>query len=225
MIKKLKNIFKSKSSQFPQSPQLTYSYDCEDLLLEKIIHKKKGFYVDIGAHHPVKHSNTYLLYTKGWRGINIDANPSAISKFNKQRKDCINLNMGISNTEGEFEFYISQNPLLSSFDKVKVLEAKDKWDFGYTSITVKTYRLETILNKYLNSNMNIDLLNIDVEGLEFEILQSNNWDRYLPTIIIIELHERYIEDVMRSNIYTFLHQKGYSLVSKTFITLIFERVS
>lgn len=117
----LKSIKDLQISRYPESPRLTYSHDCEDLILEKIINKPGGFYVDIGAHHPVKHSNTYFLHKKGWKGISIDANLLAIARFKRKRKECINLNMGISDEEGEFGFHISKNPLLSSFDKAKVI--------------------------------------------------------------------------------------------------------
>ena len=223
-MKLLEKIIRRFKSIYPESPRLTYSYDCEDLIVEKIIKKNNGFYVDIGAHDPIKHSNTYLLYKKGWSGINIDANPMAIAMFNKKRKNCINLNVGISDVEGEFSFYISENPLLSSFDKDKVIEAKTKWNFSFSTKNIRTRRLENVLNDYVKNNVEIDLFNIDVEGLELEILKSNDWNKYLPKIIIIELHERYVENVIKSEIYSFLYLKGYRLVSKTFITLIFERI-
>lgn len=221
IINKVKSLLLSK---YPKSPRLTYSYDCEDLILEKIINYKNGFFVDVGAHDPIKHSNTFLLYKKGWSGINIDANPLAIKKFTDKRKNCINLNMGVSDKEGSFKFYVSENPLLSSFDKTKVEEAENKWNFSFKEKIIKTYRLESILDQYLESDIKIDLLNIDVEGLELEILKSNNWEKYAPSIIVVELHERYVEDVLNSELYQFLKAKNYKLISKTFITLIFERI-
>jgi len=206
----------------PKCPRISYSYDSEDLLLEKIITKELGFYIDIGAHDPINYSNTYLLHNKGWRGINIDANPLTILEFNKKRKECININCGVSDIEGEFNFYISENPLLSSFDKSKVETAKKEWNFDFKTRKINTYRLESLLDQYLPKT-SIDLLNIDVEGLELNILASNNWQKYSPKIILIELHERYIENVLSSDIYKFLTKRGYKLISKTFITLIFER--
>lgn len=224
IINLLKTVKKLLTSKYPQSPRLTYSYDCEDLILEKIIPAQNGFYVDIGAHHPIKHSNTYLLHKRGWSGINIDANPLSIDAFDRKRKRDINLNMGISDVEGEFEFYISQNSLLSSFDKSKVSEARLKWGFDFKSTSVKTHRLENVLDKFLGTSGKIDLMNIDVEGLELQILESNNWQKWAPSIVVVELHERYLEDVVSSPLYQFLHKRGYQLVSKTFITLIFEKV-
>ena len=47
--------------------------DNEDLnILNFFKNKRDGFYVDVGCFHPKKHSNTYFLYKRGWRGVNID---------------------------------------------------------------------------------------------------------------------------------------------------------
>jgi len=64
-------------------PKKTYSLFGEDLKVKKIFqNKKKGFYVDVGAYHPLKINNTYLLYKKGWNGINIDVSSFSIDLFN-----------------------------------------------------------------------------------------------------------------------------------------------
>jgi hypothetical protein len=61
-----------------------YSQEGEDLIASRLFpNQSTGFYVDIGAHHPTRFSNTYLLYTKGWRGINIDPLPGSKELFDK----------------------------------------------------------------------------------------------------------------------------------------------
>ena len=64
----------------------TYSQWGEDLIIEKYFKNKIGKYVDIGCFHPIRHSNTCLLYNKGWSGTNIDLNPTSIELFNIVRK-------------------------------------------------------------------------------------------------------------------------------------------
>lgn len=74
----------------------SYAQEGEDLLLRRIFeHKHNGFYVDIGAHHPFRFSNTYLLYKRGWRGINVDAMPGSIKLFAKFRPRDVNLECGV----------------------------------------------------------------------------------------------------------------------------------
>jgi hypothetical protein len=81
-----------------------YGESGEDVLLNSFCHKK-GFYIDIGAYHPARASNTYLFYKKGWRGINIDANPYSIKLFNKMRKRDININAGISDKNTVLNYF------------------------------------------------------------------------------------------------------------------------
>jgi hypothetical protein len=76
---------------------------------------KKGFYVDVGAHHPLRFSNTYLFYKKGWRGINIDATPGSMKLFNKIRPEDTNIESPVSNTHRKMSYYIFDEPALNSF--------------------------------------------------------------------------------------------------------------
>jgi hypothetical protein len=86
-------------------PLNTYSTFGEDLILEKYLKKKNGFYVDIGCYHPYHGNNTYLLHKKGWTGINIDLNPYSIELFNFSRPNDINLNFAVSLSSKKIKFY------------------------------------------------------------------------------------------------------------------------
>ena len=82
---------------FESSGTRIYSQEGEDILIERMIgKKKKGFYIDIGAHHPYRFSNTYYFYKQGWSGINIEPNVEHFRYFLKHRKRDINLNKGLS---------------------------------------------------------------------------------------------------------------------------------
>ena len=70
----------------------SYSQEGEDMLLDRFLEDRSvGFYVDVGAHHPKRFSNTYRLYCRGWRGLNIDANPGSMTLFQKLRPRDINV--------------------------------------------------------------------------------------------------------------------------------------
>ena len=89
-VRNLKYYFKRSYSQFD-----------EDLFLKKYFeNKKKGFFVDIGCHHPFKGNNTFLLYKLGWSGINIDLNKISIDLFNIARPRDINICTALSDFEG-----------------------------------------------------------------------------------------------------------------------------
>jgi hypothetical protein len=52
------------------------------MILRRIFESRgAGFYVDVGAHHPRRYSNTNYFYKRGWKGINIEPNPDALRIF------------------------------------------------------------------------------------------------------------------------------------------------
>ena len=95
-----------------------YSQEGEDILLSRIFGEQaEGFYVDVGAHHPRRFSNTYLFYKRGWRGINIDALPGSMKVFQKFRPRDINLELAVSEREQVLTYYMFNEPALNGFSK------------------------------------------------------------------------------------------------------------
>ena len=87
-------------------PKKSYSMFGEDLIVEKFFkNKNKGFYVDVGCYHPIDGNNTFLLFKKGWSGINIDLNKISIDLFDRARKNDNNLNIAISNKSQKIKYY------------------------------------------------------------------------------------------------------------------------
>ncbi len=163
----------------------SYSQKGEDLVIEKIFGKKKsGFYIDVGAHNASVFNNTKRLYDMGWRGINIEPNPLLLKKITSLRKGDINLNIGVGKTPGSAVFYELDPDSLSTFSK----KEKDmKIKLGYRlkkKHKIKVFRLENIINKYVKTK--VDFISIDTEGLDLEVLQSNNWIKYKPFVICVE---------------------------------------
>ncbi|MDB9802725.1 hypothetical protein OAB78_01005, partial [Pelagibacteraceae bacterium] len=96
IINYLKKIYYEKYSK------KSYSLSNVDLVIERIFrNKRKGIYIDVGCNHPIKHNNTYLLYKKGWCGINIDLDNKSINEFNKLRKRDINIKTLITSIDDE----------------------------------------------------------------------------------------------------------------------------
>jgi hypothetical protein len=74
----------------------SYSQEGEDRVLAHVLdigRRDPGFYVDVGAHHPQRFSNTYAFYLAGWRGLNIEPRPGSLSLFQRLRPRDINLNL------------------------------------------------------------------------------------------------------------------------------------
>jgi len=198
-----------------------YSQFGEDIVLKELIKNEKsdGFFVDVGCYHPKKYSNTYLLYRRGWRGINIDMEEDKISLFNMVRPRDYNILCPISDKREKVTlFRHGKFGLGSTIDKDYAAKTSDEL-FDQKAIETKT--LTEIINESPYNNKQIDVLSIDVEGMDFRVLNSLDFKTYRPKVIIIEDHHRNIEEVLKSDIYILLKKHSYILRSWTFYSLIF----
>ena len=205
----------------------SYSELGEDIIIECYCPGKKGFYVDIGAYHPKRYSVTRMFYKKGWNGINIEPNPDLIKAFYKMRKRDINLNIGVSDENGELNYYYyGKNASGNTFDeeRYKMLNRKAE-----KVLKLKVDTLNNIFDKNLPEDMIIDFLTIDVEGYEFKILQSLNYEKYSPKLIWVEdlsygRGNKDFMDLIDSKLYKLLKSKGYIVVAKTWYTILFKKI-
>jgi FkbM family methyltransferase len=209
--------------QFSNFRVLSYAQSGEDLILSGLKKsQRKGFYVDVGAHHPKRISNTYLFYRRGWRGINIDPLPGSMALFNRVRPRDINLEIAISQIPGQLTYYMFNDGAFNSFDPSVIeryrTDSRLRWR-GQT--TVQTYRLEDVLTKYLPEGTAIDFLSVDAEGLDLEVLSSNNWGRFHPHYILVENQSRQVDLCAPSEIKSYLMEQGYSLIAHTLHTAIY----
>jgi FkbM family methyltransferase len=201
----------------------TYSQEGEDMILSRIFDgKKQGFYVDIGAHHPRRFSNTYFFYKQGWTGINVEPNPDAKRLFEKERPKDINLQCGISECEGELTYYYFDEPALNTFDYEVVKSRLDTTSYKLINQAhISVFRLDSIFRKYLPIKQRIDFLTIDVEGLDFAVLRSNDWSVFRPVCIIVEELNVDLLQSINSEIASFLINQGYKIFARTYNSLIF----
>ncbi len=205
---------------------ISYSQLGEDMVLGRIFdHTPNGFFVDVGALHPIRYSNTYKFYQKGWRGINIDALPGSMALFNKERPLDINLEIPVSDKSETLQFYVFNEHALNTFSKeiAELRSAQPQYNIERV-IDLKTQRLSEILDKHLPTGKQIDFLTIDAEGLDFQVLKSNDWKKYVPSVILVETDFSYTE-MLQSDINTFLSGYGYELYAKTVNTCFFKHAS
>ena len=204
-----------------------YSQEGEDKLLERFIGRKNfGTFIDVGAHHPTLINNTYYFYKKGWRGLNIDAIPSAMDLFNKLRPEDTNIEQAVSDEEEVLTFHMFNTPELNTFDRLKIDEfLKFPGVQLQKKIELKTQRLETILDKYIPTLKiaEIDFMTVDVEGFDLRVLKSNNWDKYRPNFILAEDLFSTIIESYNGELNAFMRTIGYTMKAKTFNTVLFQK--
>lgn len=198
----------------------SYSQDYEDNLLDYLLgYKKTGFYVDIGAYDPKKMSNTKRFYDRGWTGINIEPSPTRFSLFPLFRPRDMNLNIGLGSKNETLTFYDFDPPTLSTFSEE---HAKSYQNQGFTLVStnkVKVKRLSEILSTY-SEITDIDFLTIDSEGLDLEILEGNDWKKFRPILICIELNQPGFEGYSHQE--AFFKKHKYELVAATLHNAIYR---
>jgi FkbM family methyltransferase len=200
----------------------TYSGDGEDIILNKYLFKNKndGFYVDVGSFHPKYISNTYLLHKRGWKGINIDPNPEAQRLFNIYRPNDTNLMTGVANEETELTYYSFSHAGINTFDKELALAKQKKaWNKLLETRNIPCVPLSVLFSKHVPSETHIDILDIDVEGMDLDVLKSNDWNKYVPSTILVE-DRAFREKMTESETFKFLQKHGYEFYAYMNITLI-----
>lgn len=202
-----------------------YAQEGEDLILSRYFQDvRDGYYVDVGAHHPKRLSNTFLFYKMGWRGINIDAMPGSMVAFNTYRARDINLEVGVSEKQDTLAYFIFNEPALNTFSREQALTWSKKEPYKIKKeVIVKTLPLRQILETHLPKGQKISFLSIDVEGLDLIVIESNDWEMFRPEIVIVEDHTVVdLVSVSNSEIYKKMINLDYKLISKCYFSLMFK---
>lgn len=185
------DVIKSLPDSEKNYTKKSFSQCGEDLIVQYIFQLRNinlPTYLDIGANHPHYINNTFLFYKNGSRGINIEANPNLITNFKNERRDDINLNIGIGINDEELDFYIMEDDTLSTFSKD---EFSQLTAHAHKLSEIKKIKLKTIdyiIKKY-SKGIFPDFLSIDVEGLDYEIIKSISFEYSSPKVICIEAAE------------------------------------
>jgi FkbM family methyltransferase len=167
-----------------------YGQHADDLIISAIFTRigiDNPTYLDLGAHHPLKHSNTALFYLNGCRGINVEPNPKLIERFYKLRPEDINLAVGCAPEEGTLTFYMSsEESAINSFKKEEIEKRFEK--NVREAIDVRVMTLEHIVQEYCQGVFP-DYLDCDIEGLDYEVLRSYDLTINGPKVICVEVRE------------------------------------
>jgi FkbM family methyltransferase len=211
-----------------KSNKKSYSFGSVDLLINYYFKdKQKGVYLDVGCQHPISNNNTYLLYKKGWSGINIDLDFKSIQLFNLARGKDVNINAAVSSGKFTKElFFYHDKSAINTIEK-KIAD--------YQSAKVKEVRsvVTETLDNILTANLinKVDYLNIDVEGHEIDVLNGFDINKFSPDIVSIEFLDlamkklefknNNLNSVLNSDIYKYMTKNEYGLINWNHADLIF----
>jgi FkbM family methyltransferase len=166
----------------------SYAENREDLYIRAIFGETyRGFYIDVGANHPIHHSVTKMLYRDGWHGINVEPIEELVALLAYDRQRDTQLCYGVGRIRGKGSLRKYDNEGLSTLSVAMQRDyAKQSSDFTdtYEDITIEVRTLKDICTEYKVTKL--DLLKVDVEGYEKEVLEGNDWKRFRPKVICIE---------------------------------------
>lgn len=197
----------------------------EDVFLHKRFRRNfsKGFYIDVGAHHPYAISNTAYLWTLGWNGVNVDASQIAIEEFNRARPDDLNIHAAVVSTdqadsEKRIKFYF--NKKIDNCATCDPLIAKERGLLS--SVEVPCVSISSLIDLAKTQfGGDFDFLNIDIEGFdEIAIADINSWPEK-PKILMIEIYSKDLVELIQRSAVQQLMNSGYLLIERIGHTAVF----
>jgi FkbM family methyltransferase len=176
-------------------------------------------YVDVGANHPFKISNTYLLYMNGWSGVTIEPIEALWRKHKALRPRDTALMCGVGHAAGSMTFYELSPRCLSTFSKdwVDELVSRRRGVRVLRAEQVEIQTLSEICARHVGSGK-IDVLSIDVERLDNHVLMGMDWARWQPTIILVEVGD----SDLSADAAQYLAARGYRLLTSLGCNAVFE---
>jgi FkbM family methyltransferase len=203
--------------------RVSYSQFGEDLVVHNhfgSMGHTSGLFIDVGAYHPFKLSNTKLLSSFGWRGVNIDCDPEKIARFEKQRPHDHNVCAAVSDTAEDLvwlHYAEDTTDRLAMGGEQNLISPQGEPPLKSTP--VKTMTLTQILDASPFGGNHFHYLNIDCEGHDLAVLQGLDFRRYAPDLITIEA----LSETARANLTSFLEPLGYRLTDSVRLTLFFKK--
>ena len=213
----------------------SFSEHGEDRVLSALLQRRsqqhgeaaveRGFYVDVGAFSPKQYSNTYSFYRAGWRGISIDATPGSMAVFDRARPRDINIECVVSDCADELTFYTFGNPtVVNTLSPVHAAQFERTLGVAPKTVAVRPRSLASLLDEHLPVDQEIDFMSVDAETHDLQVLQSNDWARYRPKLVIVEVLSSDHDDMRSSDVCAFMIAQGYAIVAWVYPNVIFERM-
>lgn len=162
---------------------VSYAQNFEDVMLWRALkHIERGFYIDVGAQHPVVDSVSLAFYEHGWRGVHIEPVPFYANLLQEYRPDETVIQAAIGARKGVMAFFEFPETGLSTGDR-EIASRHKKEGFGVNEINVPCLTLSEALSLF--SGREIHWLKIDVEGYERQVLEG--WGSAIkPWVVVIE---------------------------------------
>ena len=165
---------------------LSYAQHFEDVYLMRCFRERKdGFYVDVGAGHPVVDNVSFAFYLKGWHGITVEPNPALAKLSRSVRPRDIGAETLVGSAPGTAKFFLVDDfHGLSTTIGENARAAAENYGKRSNELILPVTTLAELCRKHAPKA--IDFLKIDVEGAEKDVLEGADWKSYRPRVVVIE---------------------------------------
>lgn len=204
--------------------RVSYSMNGEDLVVRSYFSanfdNSTGRFIDVGAFHPFKLSNTMLLSQLGWHGINIDCDPVKIARFERLRPRDQNICAAVADVPRDMiylEYPLGFTDRIADPDEEHLLSGCGEKPLKATPIRVTT--LSNIIEQSAFQGQHFQYLNVDCEGQDLSVLKGLDFSRYSPDLITVEAWSK----TDQAELTAFLECRGYQLTDIVRITLFFKK--
>ena len=205
----------------------SYAQSGEDIILRHlfdILGVAFPSYLDIGAHHPIHISNSYLFYRQGSKGVCIEPDPSLVADFRRKRPRDTVLGVGVAIQPGELEFFVMSASTLNTFSEEEALHAQT---LGHRIEKRLCIPVITVNEAFERCSLVPDFVSIDVEGLDEAVVSSIDFDRFRPTAFCVETltYSEKGEGKKKEIIFELFSRNGFFTYADTHVNTIFVEES
>ncbi len=163
---------------------ISYAQNCEDVLIDRVFRKSSGFFIDVGACHPVAESVTKYFSLSGWRGINIEPDLAMYEALAVDRPSDINLHCAVGRSAGQVTFHQLANKFMSTTNLAHLDALAKEIRVDSIAVQVPMRTLADIAAEFVSGE--VDFLKIDAEGSEADVIAGADWTVFRPRLLVIE---------------------------------------
>jgi FkbM family methyltransferase len=203
--------------------KISYSQFGEDITAANLFRNvDSGFYVDVGAHHPLRLSNTAELHIRGWQGVNVEPRQEGIRLFQQYRPHAINVRMAIHNELDTVTLYKFRGGRINTIlpGRAESLKAT-KEPVGEE--VVPALSLNGLFEEHVPEGVHVHYLSVDIEGYDTEAILAFDLNRFKPDVICVEIHRFDILHLADHPIVQYLTDHGYELYAINIMSFTFVR--
>jgi len=204
--------------------KICYSQFGEDITAANALRNvDQGFYVDVGAHHPLRLSNTAELHIRGWQGINVEPRAEGIRLFEQFRPHAINLRMAIHNEADKVTLYKFRGARINTILPDRAATLKEVKEPAGEEV-VPALSLNELFEEHVPEGVRVNYLSIDIEGYDTEAILGFDIGRFQPDVVCVEIHSFDVLKLGEHPIVRHLTDNGYHLFAVNIMSFTFVLV-